>query len=205
MKLSDNQIKIIREEVDKNQLSIESLKDDLLDHVCCVTETKINEGKTFEASLKEALYELAPNGLWEIERETVFLLNDAKYVPMKKIMFTIGCICSMAISMGWLLKYLRVPEAGNMLFGLGAFGFMVVFLPMLAYTHFKTSVKPTSEKLRFVFGVSSIIVIGLGILASLMHLPGADQVMVLGLVIFTFAFLPLLYFTLYKKAVGIEK
>lgn len=202
MSLSDHQLKRIREEVNKSGLSIETLKDDLLDHICCVTEDKVERGRSFEHSLEEALLELAPEGLWEIERETLFLLNNSKYIPMKKIMFFIGCLCSMAISMGWLLKFLKIfLPLGNMLFGLGAFGFMIVFLPMLAYSHFKTSTRPVSEKLRFVFGVSSIIVIGLAILARLMHLPGADEVMIIGLVIFTFGFLPFLYFTLYRKSI----
>lgn len=202
MSLSNNQLEVVRNEVEKNQLSIETLKEDLLDHLCCTTEAKMDGGQTFEAALKLALNELAPDGLMELERETNFLLNNSTYTPMKKVMFLIGCICSMAISLGWLLKFLDVLlPLGNMLFGLGSFGFMLVFLPMLAVMHFRTTNKPIAEKLRFVFGVSSVIIIGIAILARLMRLPGADEVMIIGLVIFTFGFLPFLYFTLYKKSI----
>jgi hypothetical protein len=203
MKLSEQQIKLVRDQVHNNDLTIESLKDDLIDHLCCVAEAKTDNGKTFEEALHEALRELAPDGLLEIETETIMLLNSKKYIPMKKFMFFAGCICSMAISTGWLLKFLNVAlPLGNMLFGLGAFGFMIVFLPMLAVSHLRTSGRSMAEKLRFVFGITSIIVIGMAILARLMHMPGADQVMIIGLVIFTFGFIPFLYFTMYKKAVS---
>ena len=203
MTLSEDQIRQIKNEIARADISLPALKDDLIDHVCSATEHKIAEGKTFEASLKEAFYELAPEGLKEIERETIILLNSKKYVPMKRLMFFIGCICTMTISMGWLLKFLRVEgEVGNMLFGLGSFGFLILFLPMIAINYFKTAEKSTPEKLRFVFGISSIIIIGIAILARLMHMPGADEVMIIGLIIFTFGFVPFLFFTMYKKSIS---
>lgn len=205
MKLTALQIRLIRDYVNATGLTIETLKDDLLDHLCCVIENILQEGGTFNDALKEAIYELAPAGLMEIERETIALLNFKKYQHMKKVMFFIGCICAMGISMGWLLKFLNVAlPVGNLLFGLGAFGFLGLFLPMIAVTHFRASDKPITEKLRYIFGISSTIVIGIAILARLMRLPGADEVMIAGLLVFTFGFIPLLFFTMYKKSAAIN-
>jgi hypothetical protein len=201
MTLSEKQLEQIRKEVDKSNLSIVTLKDDLLDHLCSEIETKMEAGKSFEATFMEALHELAPEGLRQIEIETMTLLNSKKYIPMKMIMFLIGCVCSMCISMGWLLKFLNFAPVGNMLFGLGSFVFLIVFLPMLAIYHFRSADKSTSEKIRFVTGISSIIIVGIAILARLMRMPGANEVMIIGLVIFTFGFLPFLFFTMYKKSV----
>ena len=122
---------------------------------------------------------------------------------MKKIMFFIGCICSMCISMGWLLKFLKFLPLGNLLFGLGSFGFLILFLPMLTIHQFRSVDKSTPEKIRFVTGMSSIVIVGIATLARLMHMPGADEVMIIGLVIFTFGFLPFLFFTMYRKSISI--
>jgi len=68
MKLSKEQVDIIRLVIDQSRIEIQTLKEDILDHLCCVVENKMGK-KTFEVSLGEALTELAPNGLDEIQRE----------------------------------------------------------------------------------------------------------------------------------------
>ena len=76
MKLSPDEVAIVRRQVDQSSISIDSLRDDVLDHLCCVVEIKIERGEIFDTALQEALRELAPDGLNEIQRETVFLLNS---------------------------------------------------------------------------------------------------------------------------------
>ena len=92
MKVSPEQVKQITEVIQQSSITIESLKDDLVDHICCVVEYKISKGDEFSNSLNEALTELAPNGLDEIQRETIFLLNLTKIMIMEKIMYSIGLI-----------------------------------------------------------------------------------------------------------------
>ena len=84
MRVSSEQITHIHEVIDQSSINIETLKDDLLDHLCCVVEVKMTNGIEFEISLKEALDELAPDGLNTIQRETIFLLNSTKIIFMKK-------------------------------------------------------------------------------------------------------------------------
>ncbi len=62
MKLSKDYIDIIRYRIDQSDITMHTLKDDVLDHVCCVVEQKIKEGKPFEIALQEAFHELAPRG-----------------------------------------------------------------------------------------------------------------------------------------------
>jgi hypothetical protein len=92
MKLSEHQLIIVQQRVDACKLVITSLRDDLLDHICCSIEHKIKNGQSFEESLIEAIDELAPDGLQELERETMKLL-DSKNIPMKKFMYVLGLIC----------------------------------------------------------------------------------------------------------------
>lgn len=47
MKVSPEQVKQITEVIQQSSITIESLKDDLVDHICCVVEYKISKGDEF--------------------------------------------------------------------------------------------------------------------------------------------------------------
>lgn len=203
MSLSVEQISIIRKVVEKGQVTTTSLKDDLIDHLCCEVEFLFNKGCSFEESLELALYELAPKGLKEIQRETNILLQTKMEINMKRITYLTGLITAMTMSLGWVLKILKFGGVANMLFAFGAFGFVALFLPLLAYNYFKSSgEKKWSEKLRLTTGMLSVILTGLALLARIMHLPGADEVLMAGGMVFTFGFLPFLFFGFYQKSIS---
>ncbi|HRG79890.1 MAG TPA: hypothetical protein PL167_09780 [Cyclobacteriaceae bacterium] len=202
MKVSSEQIAHIREVIDQSSITIETLKDDLLDHLCCVVEVKMTNGSEFEISLKEALDELAPDGLNTIQRETIFLLNSTKIILMKKIMYSIGLITSIAMTMGILAKLLHWPGAEE-LFTYGFVGFLLLFLPMLAIDRYKHNLsKSLSEKLRIGFGYLSAFLIVFSIFFKLFHLDGANLLLLSGMCVFSFGFLPFLFFNMYKKSVS---
>ena len=199
MKLTGEQIGIIQDRINRSTISIQSLKDDLLDHLCCVVESKIEIGNSFETALQEALRELAPNGLDEIQRQTFYLLNSPKVIFMKKIMYLIGLISATALSLGWLFLTLRWP-GGRELFNYGFLGFLLLFIPMLAIDRYKTTLrKALSEKLKIILGSVSGFTAGISLVFKVLHLQGADIILVIGALLFTFGFLPFLFFNLYKK------
>ena len=200
MKLSTEQINKVRHVIDLSAIRNTSLKDDVLDHLCCVVEYKMTGGRSFEEALPEALKELAPDGLDEIQRETVFLLNSAKIILMKKVMFSFGLISSMALSLGWLFKFLHMPGA-DQLIDYGFFGFALIFVPMLAIDQFKVSInKALSEKLRIILGLVSAIITCAAVLFKILHLQGGDLLLFGGALIFIFGFLPFQFFTMYRKS-----
>jgi hypothetical protein len=202
MKVSSEQIARIHEVIDQSSITIETLKDDLLDHLCCVVEVKMTNGSEFEISLKEALDELAPDGLNTIQRETIFLLNSTKIILMKKIMYSIGLITSIAMTMGILAKLLHWPGAEE-LFTYGFVGFLLLFLPMLAIDRYKHNLsKSLSEKLRIGLGYLSAFLIVFSIAFKLFHLEGANLLLLSGMCVFSFGFLPFLFFNMYKKSLS---
>jgi hypothetical protein len=202
MKVSSEQIAHIHEVIDQSSITIETLKDDLLDHLCCVVEVKMTNGSEFEISLKEALDELAPDGLNKIQHETIFLLNSTKIILMKKIMYSIGLITSIAMTMGILAKLLRWPGSEE-LFTYGFVGFLLLFLPMLAIDRYKHNLgKSLSEKLRIGLGYLSAFLIVFSIAFKLFHLEGANLLLLSGMCVFSFGFLPFLFFNMYKKSLS---
>jgi hypothetical protein len=202
MRLTDDHVQRIRKLIDNSGITIQSLKDDLLDHLVCVVEAESITGKSFETALKEAVDDLAPGGLYQIQRETIFLLNPLKLILMKKIMYSIGLIGAAAISLGWLFKILHWP-GGDELFNYGFFAFLLLFIPMLAIDRYKVNLrKALSEKLRIILGFSSAFLVGLALAFKFMNVTGADYILVAGFLIFTFGFLPFLFFTLYRKSIS---
>ncbi len=159
MTLSEAQINIIRQELELNGITISSLKDDLIDHLCCDIEQKVDNGKDFMAALDESLRELAPRGLHGIQHETILLLNP-KMILMKKLTYVIGLISSMMMAIGWIMSLLNLPGAGNLAtWGLGTYGFMsfvLLFLPLFAFSKFKAGDQLASyEKNRLRTGLLS--------------------------------------------------
>lgn len=202
MRLSSEQIAIIRKYLDQSSISIDSLKDDILDHLCCVVEIKMERGGVFDTALREALDELAPDGLNEIQRETVFLLNSTKIILMKKIMYSIGLLSAMVFVLGWAFGMMHLPGA----IALSIYGFMsfvFIFLPMLAIDRYKVNIRwALSDKLKFGLGFVSGLIVATSVFFKLMHLPGAEGLLIIGTGVFVFGFLPFLFFTMYRKSVS---
>jgi len=200
MKLSVEQIEIIRIMVDQSRIDIQTLKDDVLDHLCCETESKMGQRKSFEIALKEALQELAPDGLDKIQQETIYLLNTSKLLFMKKVMYLIGLITTISMSIGWTFRILNW-SGGSELLTYGFLGFVLLFIPMVTINYFKVNLRSgLSEKLRIILGLFSGVIVGLAIVLKFLHLPGADQLLFGGALLFSFGFLPFLFFSMYKKA-----
>src|SRR6187549_709226 len=126
MTLSQDQVILIRDYVDQNRISIETLRDDLLDHLCCCVEEKLDEGKPFGESLRESVHELAPDGLQRLEHETLLLINTNNIV-MKKFMYLIGLLSTMSMSIGFAFSLLHMPGAFQLL-SYGFLTFALVFL-----------------------------------------------------------------------------
>jgi hypothetical protein len=202
MTLSPDQINLIRDYVDQNRIRIETLRDDLLDHLCCCVEQKLVEGKPFGESLRESVHELAPDGLQRLEHETLLLLNTNNIV-MKKFMYFIGLLAAMSMSIGMTFNILHMP-GGFELLNYGFLTFALVFLPMGAYNSYRLQIKRSLvEKLRILLGFMSAVITAISVMFKMMHYPGVDGFLLLGLGIFSFGFLPCLFYSLYTKSVNL--
>lgn len=203
MILSYDQVNLVRQYVDENNIRLSSLRDDVLDHLCCSVEFKMDDGKTFDQSLNEALNELAPEGLAKLEFETIQLL-ESKNIIMKKFMYLIGLLTSIGMTMGMTFKILHWPGA-DQLFNYSFLVFALLFLPMAAYNSFSANVSRTTvEKLRIFFGFVSPVVIVVAMLMKILNVRGGDMILLTGIVIFSFGFLPCLFYSMYVRSLRIH-
>lgn len=202
MKLTTEQEDIVRAFVKAKGIKRQTLQDDIIDHLCCVLESEPERGMSFEQRLHKVAEELAPDGLMTIERQTVFLLNAKRIILMKKLMYLTGFLGAVALTAGVTFKLLRMPW-GNELFMAGFLTLLLIFIPLVTFDRFKVAIsKALSEKLKIILGGTAAVITGLAGLFKLLHLQGAEVLLMLGAFIFAAGFLPFLFFTMYKKSVS---
>ncbi|MGV3586333.1 MAG: hypothetical protein ACO1OF_04970 [Adhaeribacter sp.] len=66
MKLSDEEIAFVSAEIDKSNISMQELKDDLLDHFCCFIEHERKKGLSFAEAYNKAKAQVCPDGFADL-------------------------------------------------------------------------------------------------------------------------------------------
>ena len=112
---------LISERIKESNVNNKLLVDDLIDHFCCLVEIKMGKGASIEEAYHQAYQQTTPNGLDEIQKETIFLLNYNKLKLMKGFTYVTGYVFTLAWSIGVLFKLLHLPGAGVLL-GVGGIG-----------------------------------------------------------------------------------
>ena len=119
---------------------------------------------------------------------------------MKKVTYIIGLLSSIAVSLGFLFRLMQWP-AGGVLSVWGTFGFGFLFLPLVVVRYFRSKRSNiVIERLKMITGVVSGIIFTLSVLFKSIHLQGGDMLLIAGVLLFAFTFLPLLFFSLYRNA-----
>ncbi|WP_425390507.1 hypothetical protein [Ekhidna sp.] len=191
----------IIEEVENSAIKNQTLKDDLIDHFCCLVEIEMDRGLSFEKALEKAYQQTAPNGLEEIQQETIFLFNYSKIIFMKRLMYVVGYLFTVTWMAGIAFKLLHLAGAGVLL-GIGALGLAFIFIPMFLINRYKNFAREVlSERLKWIFGGISFLLLVTSITMKLLHLMGAGLMLGLSFLIFGIGFLPFLFFRMYKKSV----
>ena len=191
----------IIEEVNKSTLKDQTLKDDLIDHFCCLVELEMKKGALFEKALEKAYQQTAPNGLDEIQQETIFLFNYSKIMFMKRLTYFSGYLFALMSITGVFFKMMHLPLATILSF-IGGTGLVFVFLPLLIINKFKTKAHQVlTERMKWILGTLSGVLFMLASFMKIYHLQGAALMLGVSFLVFGFGFLPFLFFRMYKKSV----
>lgn len=175
------------------------MKENIIDHLCCSVECALSKGENFESALHKSLKALAPNGLKEIEFETIILLYP-KIIIMKKLTYISGLLFSMMASVGYIFRILHLPGASELTI-LGFGGLTAVFAPLLIIIRHKAW-KSRFDGAREGLLIASIIFITVGFCLRIMQLPGSDNTLLLGLISFTVGFLPMAFLKMYRESIA---
>jgi len=199
-KLTTEQIDFITDQVNKSKIDSKELKEDLIDHFCCIIEDDIGLGKSFEESYNRAYQIVCPNGFDEIHQETILLLTSKNIIIMKKLLFSLGFITTIFLVTSVLFKALHLPGAGVLLV-IASFVLIFVFVPLvLLYFYRKQFSKYVSYKMKYVFGYIGLALLLTGAVFKIMHWPGAGLLLVVSVTVINFVFLPFLFYRLYRTS-----
>jgi uncharacterized membrane protein len=191
--ISDQQIDYILNDIGARGVEMESLQQNLLDHICCVIENNLEANGDFESFYKKTIQTFYKDALWEIEEETILLLTFKNYYTMKKIMIISGTFSAIVMSIGILFKFMHWPGASACIV-LGIVISSLVFLPLLFTLKAK---EKQSIKDKLILGLATIsgILISLAILFKIMHWPGANMMGTTFVIIMLALYIPLSFFS----------
>jgi hypothetical protein len=113
--ISDQQIDFILNDLQAQGIEIESLRYDLLDHICIIIEQGLEPGGDFEAFYATAIKAFYKRELLEIEEETIFLLTYSKHLALSRnrfflLLFTVIIGPFIGYDLSWLAR--SGPAAG---------------------------------------------------------------------------------------------
>lgn len=195
--LEDYRVEVINDIILDFGVSYRSLREDLVDHVCCLVETKMESGQNFEQALLSSFDQFEQKEFGSLQETTLYLLT-LKDRKMKKTTGIIGIITSVLVIAGTLFKVNHMPGASIMLV-LGVVGVALAVLPMLLKISLSTESSSLTKGTLWV-GYLSGVVLCLATISKIMHWPSAEVLKVVGLVGLTFIFFPLYMIKSYQTS-----
>jgi hypothetical protein len=150
-----------------------ALRDDLLDHYCCVVEAETAAGFNFAEALQTAGCKICPNRPELIQTETQHLRSQSKINPMKKFLHFISFLSLVGITTGMLFKILNWPGA-NVLMLVGTVFFVFALLPLIFYNMYRGADQiDTRFKVKIIAGYIGFAFFAAGMLFKALHWPEA--------------------------------
>lgn len=99
---------------------------------------------------------------------------------MKLIIYLIGLISSAALSVGILFRILNWPGANELVL-YGFLAFTLVFVPSVVISQLKlTRLASRTEKIKVALGFASACIAGVSVIFKMLHLQGADVLLLVG-------------------------
>jgi hypothetical protein len=191
--LSGQQIDYILNDISPRGIEMESLQQNLLDHVCCIIEQNLEEEGDFENFYQNTITTFYKDVLWEIEEETISLLTFKNYYTMKKIMMLSGIFSTFIMLTGIWFKYMHWPAAG-LLLPLGILSGSLIFLPLL-FTLKAKEQQTFKDKFVIAAGALAAILTSLSFVFKIMNWPFSITMLYASAAITLTLFLPLYLFS----------
>ena len=191
--LSDEQIDYIFNDISARGVEMESLQQNLVDHICCIIERDLEENGDFGSFYEKTIKTFYKDALWEIEEETLQLLIFKNYYTMKKIMIVSGMASVLGFIAGAIFKVMHWPGANVLLLG-SILLMCFIFLPVLFVLKVKEK-NETRDKITLALGTSLGILFCLSVLFKMQHWPGANTMNLSVIFLLVFVFIPSYFFT----------
>ena len=193
----DSNIDRIRSDLETRGLTYDPLQEDILDHVCCMVEERMECGEDFDTSYSKVLGHIGETTLGKLQHQTILLL-DKKFQRMKNFTYLFGLSSALLAIIGTLFKKMHWPGAGILLtVGIGLV--ILVFLPL----YFIISYREQPEKKNPVYAIVGYLTLTLTLIAAIFkiqHWPGAGTLIEFSMVLILVGFVPLYLVNAFQRA-----
>jgi hypothetical protein len=196
--LSEYQIDFVSEEIKSRGVNLDSLHNDLLDHICTSIERKMDEGLGFDSAFVQSIKLFGPNGLMQVQHQTLLILTQMNET-MKKLSLGFGLATTALLLAGILFKAMHWPGAAIMLV-LGNFSLVCGYIPVLLIQKLKEG--NGKDKYLSVAGFVGLAVFATGITFKIMHWPTANILFWSGFLVISLGYLPLYFYLRIKESVN---
>ena len=186
--LTEQNIREIEVLVEARGVEMQELSYDLVDHICCMIEAKMESGKNYTTALEESIASFGKKGIRQIQEETTFLLTK-NILAMRKTMHITGITAATLLLLGSIFKIQHWPGA-SLLYVMGGISLCLLFMPLFLAVRIKEKPGKIST-ISNITGILGGIALCLGILFKIMHWPFASLLMNMGGVLLILIFLPL--------------
>lgn len=196
VELSEHQVELISAYIKQNGVAQDELQEDLLDHLCTSVELQLQQGKSFDEAFQHTLNLFGPGGLKQVQTETFKLLTEMNAI-MKKVTFGFGLTSTFLLLAGTIFKLMHWPGA-NIMVLLGTAILVLFYLPMIL-TH-KVKESPRDEALLHILGFLGLAATTVGVLFKVLHWPGAAAMLIGGMSILAFGYVPVYFYKRYQTS-----
>jgi hypothetical protein len=201
--LSEENVDFVIKKINGSKIESKELKEDLIDHFCCAIEEGIKKGLSLEKAYDKAFQKICPDGLDEIQRETLFLLTSKKNKAMKRLLYLSGYLTTIAITTAIYLIIFqsRHIPGSSIILALGILLLTFLFLPSLFLNLYKRQLSKTfANKMMYVSGFIGLFFLFVSILFKIQHWAYASYPLIASVALINFALFPFLFFKMYRKA-----
>jgi len=194
--LTEQNISEIKLLVEARGVEMEELSYDLVDHICCMIEEKMENGSTYSSALEECITSFGKKGIRKIQEETTFLLTN-NTLKMRKTMHITGITAAVLLLFATIFKILHFPGVA-LLYIIGVSLLCLIFMPIFLTLRVKEKISKPRLWVN-IAGTFSAFIVTFGILFKVMHWPWANILMTIGVALILFVYLPLYIFNYYKN------
>ena len=191
--LNESQIERIADAVNKSSIAPAEMKDDLIDHLCCIAEEEMSKGKDFETVYQTVL----SKRFGEIRNETMFLSTSKSRKRLERTLYVSGFIALTGVLATVVMKSLHVPGGGIVLLAT-VLVVLFVFFPAVFVRLFRDA--SGKKPIYYYFGFVGAILLVLAIFFNIMHWPGPALFLPLAVVFVYIALFPLFFVKILKKS-----
>lgn len=173
--INDEQRTIIKDLLILRGLTFKPLQEEMLDHICCDVEERIAEGSSFEEALRSTMIDIPEDHFKLIQKHTMDTINKRFALSQWLSYAALGFLfCSV------IFKLLHLQFAGELLLLSFALIAAALLTSSVSGIYMNREKRGAQRVLAIVVGVI-ILLIGYGF--KILQLPGADQIVVLSVIV----------------------